>query len=370
MSSDDTSIEPDPVVRTALQLRPVPEHGEAFWEVLERLVGHEAAGQTVGSPASDLESSIPADATRAAASSVVDLHDHPSLGLVPPALRRRSNALAAIAAVAAAAMVVVAGATLIRERSGRVDTADVAAPAGQTSTTVVSSISTLTSSAQVGSEEADLSSEAVRAWVAALAESDADAAWASMGPSSKQHLGTRAAFDELMTGLAEGFGAWSAATPDRVLVTPVEVEGDGSLLIVTLVGEVEQDGVRQRRADAFAVRLADGEAQVEPFDAAGQVEMVVPDGSSDTGEALEGDELVVVVPAGAAAPIVRLDDGDALVCGKSPGTELTELDAVSGQRCSFAPQGGIEPGNRVLTVAFTTHDGALISAQSAMFVAA
>ena len=45
-----------------------------------------------------------------------------------------------------------------------------------------------------------------------------------------------------MTDLAEGYGAWSAAEPDDVLVTPVAADDDGTIAVVTLIGTVEQEG--------------------------------------------------------------------------------------------------------------------------------
>ena len=48
-----------------------------------------------------------------------------------------------------------------------------------------------------------------------------------------------------MTDLAEGYGAWSAAEPDDVLVTPVAAGDEGTIAVVTLVGTVEQEGTAQ-----------------------------------------------------------------------------------------------------------------------------
>jgi hypothetical protein len=84
----------------------------------------------------------------------------------------------------------------------------------------------------------------------------------------------------------------------------------------------------------------------------------------------EDDDLVVVVPRGVGAPMIRLDDGQTLVCGEAEGTELTELETAPGQRCSYHPDGGIEPGQRVFTVAFLSPDGTGISAEAVLFEAA
>ena len=64
----------------------------------------------------------------------------------------------------------------------------------------------------------------------------------AMGDVSQAHFGSQAEFEDLMTDLAEGYGAWSAAEPDEVLVTPVAAGDDGTIAVVTLLGTVEQEG--------------------------------------------------------------------------------------------------------------------------------
>jgi hypothetical protein len=367
MTTDDAPVEADPVVRTALQLLPVPPHGDDFWVELDRAIT--AAGVAEPAAAAGAARPLVAGEPDGAATPVVELQPDHALGIVPPSLRRRSNALAALAAVAAAVLVVVAGTTLIRQRNGDVDTTEVAGTAPEATTLALPS-TTLLSAPTVSGEDDERSSDAVLAWLAALGEGDGDAAWDAMGPGAKGHLGTRAAFDDMMSALAEGFGAWAAATPDQVLVTPMSSTDDTTLVIVTLVGEVEQEGTRQERADSFAVRLVDGKAELEPFDAAGEVEVVVPDGVPGSVRTLDGDELVVVIPQGADAPVIRIDDGPAVVCGEAPGTELTDLDGAPGRRCEIAPDGGIPSGRRLLTVAFSAPDSGAISTESVLFDAA
>src|SRR3546814_20309150 len=138
------------------------------------------------------------------------------------------------------------------------------------------------------------------------------------------------------------------------------------------VGTIAPEGMTETRADAFPVRITGGTAEPEPFAFAGEIEFVVPAGIPEGGTrpVIEDDELVVVVPEGVSAPIVRLDDGEAMVCGEAPGTELTELDQASGQRCAISPDGGIPAGQRVLTAAYATPDGGATPAQPVPFPSA
>jgi hypothetical protein len=365
---------PDSFVRTALQLLPVPDHGDTFWTELDALLDAEPhladePALAVGPTATTVDPPVDARPTRV--HPVLELVPDGSQRLVPPALRRRSNAVLTAVAVAAGLMVVVAGTNLVRQRADTVSTTELADSAEDPKGDIVSSTST--SVATIVGHDADVPTDAVMTWVAALAAGDTEAAWASMGPASQAHFGSPSAFAAEDSSLAEGYGAWSGVTPDRVLVTPVASGDDGVMVVVTLVGDVSQEGTMQPRADAFPVRIVDGAAHVEPFAFAGELEVVVPEPvpAGGTRPVVSSDDaLVVVVPRGVDAPTIRLDDGSTLICGESEGTDLTELDGAPGQRCSYQPDGGIPAGQRVFTVAFLSPDGSDISAESVLFEAA
>ena len=366
MTADDDRVLPDPYVRTALQLLPVPSHGDDFWEALSLALDAEPGPAMAEQP-------VPVDPP--APTAVVELVPTRALGLVPPGVRRRSNVVLSAVAVAAAVMVVVAVTTLVRDRS---DTTaeretELADAAGEDPQDVQLTSTSTSLTTQTGPNSRELPTTAVLAWVGALSSGDIDSAWTAIGPASQDYWGSKAAFNAERSGLAEGYGAWSATTPDEVHITSLTASGDGEVVVVTLVGTVDQEGTRQRRADAFPVRVVHGEARLEPFAFAGELEIVVPAPVTDGGTrpiVQVDDELVVVVPRGVEAPVIRLDDGETLVCGQAEGTELTELEEAPGQRCSYQPEGGIAPGVRVLTVAFLSPDGTGISAEAVLFEAA
>lgn len=373
----ESSELPDPIVRTALQLLPVPDHGETFWTELDALLDAEPPRQ-VEEPALAVGPAVRTEASAAATAvgsramgRVAQLEPDPSLRIVPPTLRRRSNVALTAVAVAAALTVVVAGTNLVRQRADTGVGLTELANGGDSQRSQL--VSSTTSIATISDQDASAPKEAVLTWVAALGQGDMEAAWASMGSASQDHFGSESAFESEVANMAGAYGAWSAATPNDVIVTPVGPAADGVLVVVTLVGTVSQGGTKQERADAFPVRIVDGTAHVEPFAFAGEVEVVVPEPVSTAGTrpvVRSDDKLVVVVPRGVEAPMIRLDDGDTLVCGESAGTELTELDGAPGQRCSYQPDGGIPAGTRVLTVAFASPDGSGISAESVLFEAA
>lgn len=379
--SDGAPVGPDPIVQTALQLLPVPDHGPAFWDELDAQLELEAPLHR--EPPLERRVTPPPSVEPALAAGPQLLPDgavHAPRGprpsrplpgragraapgtadLLPPALRRRSNAVLAAVALVAAIVVLVAGATLVRERSlGQTDGAAADGSADRSTTT------TARDAAADGAPE-----RAVLEWVRALGAEDMATAWAALGPASQAHFGSRAAFDQERSALAEGYGAWADAAPDRVIVTPVPSGGEAVLVVVTLVGTVHQEGATVRRADAIPVRLADGSAVVEPFAFAGEVDITVP-GPARRGAELPlvqaDDELVVTVPRGVIAPTIRIDGHDPVVCGDDPTTALTEPPDAPGQRCTYRPDQGLEAGRRVLTVAFASPDGSMVSARSVLF---
>jgi len=367
--SDDARVEPDPIVQTALQLLPVPDHGPAFWAQLEAQLevqlGREPPEVVPVEPAlaagPPLSATVPAAAaTRPDRSSRPRPAPVPTTRLVPPTLRRRSNLLLAAVAVTAAIIVLVAAATLVRDRSlSDLDTTSAGGSTDRATTTTTPD------------REVDGAPErAVLAWVGALGAGDMATAWEALGPASQAHFGSRPAFDQERSALAEGYGAWATSTPDHVIVTPVPSGGQAVLVIVTLVGTVRQEGSSVRRADAIPVRLADGAAVVEPFAFAGEIEVSVP-GPAGRADELPlvhtDDELVVTVPRGVDAPTVRIDRREPVVCGDDATTALTEPSDAPGQQCSYHPEGGLEPGRRVLTVAIASSDGSMVSARSVLF---
>ena len=364
MTSDDP-VQPDPIVRTALQLLPIPPHEPSFWSDLETALDAEAP-PTVASAAPP----GPGATIAAPAAAVVELV--PDRALVPAGVRRRSNVVLSAVAVAAAVMVVVAGTALVRQRGGTdTDPTELADEAGDPLDTELTSTSTAGTSRSTltGTGEGSVPTSAVLAWLDALGAGDTDAAWAALGPASQAHFGSKSAFSAEGTALAEGYGAWSAASPDAVYVTSLVASGDGEVVIVTLVGTLEQEGVAQERADAFPVRVVDGRARLEPFAFAGELEIVVPEPvpAGGTRSVVHDDEVVVVVPRGIDAPMVRLDDGETLVCGEAAGTEPHGARGAPGQRCSYLPAGRARSrGEHTLTVAFLGPTAPSISAESVL----
>jgi hypothetical protein len=366
----------DAIVRTALQLLPVPPHGDAFWARLEQSLDAADAPVAEASGRDRRAALVPmggdAEAAGAGAPTVLELERDGSLALVPPALRRTSNAVLLALAAAAVVVVALAGNTLLEQREGTTISSaggDAEASADLEALVKDAQPETATPSTMSADGE-DASRAAVLAWVADLGSGDAAAAWAAMGESSKAHFGSQAAFEGELSALAEGYGAWSATDPEEVVVTPILSDDDGTIAVVTLMGTVQQEGSTHRRAEAFPVRIVDGEVRLEPFAFAGELELVVPEGLREEPTVGSGEELVIVVPSGADAPVLRLDSGEPVICGRAEGTELTPLEGVDAQRCSYLPEGGISPGHHTFTAAFLGGDGASISAEALLFEAA
>lgn len=358
MSDHDAPMR-DRVVETALRLLPIPDHQPGFWDRLDARLAEEAPTRTAPPPAAPAVEE-PADPDTAAVP-IVALE--PELRVIPAAMRRPSNLVLSALAVAAAVVVVVAGSALLRSRTGG-EAPDEHADPKATALQAPEAADPEPPGPLVATDDPE--AQVVVDWVQALAAGDVDTAWSLLGPGSQARWGSRDAFAAERTAFAEGYGAWAAGTADQVLVTPLV---DGSLAVVTLVGVIDQEGARQARADAFPIRRVAGDLRVELHAEVGPVELVVPDdpAADGTPAAVERDaELVVVVPAGAGAPVLRVDDGPVVTCGTSPGTELTELEGGTGRRCGYRP-GSLASGEHVLTVAVWTGDGSAVTARSVRF---
>ena len=366
-------IEPDHVTQTALRLLPIPPHGETFWDDLERAIDARPAAT---GPVFVLPERT--DQQRGLERVEIERAIDDALALVPPALRRRSNAVVLAAAAAAVVMVVFAGSSLVRERTDDdqvllASTGAATGASGALNALVDEAHPASSTPVTLSAKHEAASTDAVAAWVDAVHAGDAEDAWLAMGPASQDHFGSQAAFGEQLAELDRGLGDWSEVDLNDVLVTPVLSSDEGTVAVVTLVGTTETLGESQPEAQAFPVRILDGVVVLEPFAPAGELELVVPEPLSESGtrDPVEhGDELVIVVPQGVEAPILRLDDGDTVVCGEAEGTELRAMDDLPMQRCSYLPTAGIASGEHTLTVAFLGADGLSISAEALLFEAA
>lgn len=369
---NDAAPPADNLVRIALQRLPIPDHGEAFWSDLGVALDAEAVSRAAPAAAPRIPEVAPVGGDTSPGL-VVELE--PVTALVPPAMRRASNAVLVALAAAAVLVVGLAGRSLLESRNDTQSPAtdDVAAPSAALEGLVADAkpgASTLTT---LSSDTQDLTAEAVLAWVDDLEQGRADAAWSAMGTTSQAHFGSPAAFEQQIGTLAADLGGWSGDRPDSVLVTPVAVGDQGTMAMVTLIATVPTEGGTVHQVRAVPVRIDGDSVTVEPFAAAGPFEVVVPEVDRDgepTAPLAADEALVIVVPTGADAPVLRLDDQEPIVCGEGPGTELTELEDVSGQRCAYLPRGGFTRGEHTLTMGFVGSRGTAISAQCVLFEAA
>ena len=362
-------VPPDGMIRTALQRLPVPAHADDFWARLDAsLDGGDGAPHPIAAAARTVfvEPSAPIPSS-------VEPSRAPVLALVPSALRRTSNVVLLAVAATAVAVVALAGRALLDGRDGtRQVTADGQADGAADLNVLVPRPELDAASSPLSGEDEDASSTAVLAWIDDLRTGRAEDAWEAMGAGSQAHFGSLAGFEAELASVAEEHGGWSSQ-PEQVFVTPLRAGEEGTIVVVTLVGTVTVDGEATTAAHALPVRLVDGVAHLEPYAPAGEPEVVVPARSTadpQPAPVASGEELVVVVPEGAEAPVLRLDDEAPVVCGDAEGTELVLLEELPGQRCSYLPTRGLEAGAHTLTVAFMGSDGTSVSARSLVFEAA
>ena len=211
MSDDDLGpdVEPDGFVRTALQLLPIPAHDDDFWVRLDAALDAEGAlpeprGTLVAAPppsdADGAERRSPSSIRRSRwCRPPSDARPTPCSRWSPPRPSWWWPSPAPPCWTTSAA-----------PRSARLTRRPT--PPSRPSCRTPSPRGTVTT---LPAAREDESSEAVLQWVDDLGEGDSEAAWAAMGEESQAHVGSEAEFEGLMTDLAEGYGAWSAASPTR-----------------------------------------------------------------------------------------------------------------------------------------------------------
>lgn len=146
---------------------------------------------------------------------------------------------------------------------------------------------------------------AVAAWIKTLADGAADASWALVAPASQEIIGGRSGYDDVFTGLTEGFGAWATATDPNGEGSPwVFVnEVDDQLFVVTLAGTVTQEGTTAVRAASIPVVVLDDTMAVQPFLRLDPVQWAEPPFSAEPWALAPGTTVTIEVPG--APPVVR-----------------------------------------------------------------
>ena len=301
----------------------------------------------------------------------------PRSALVPPALRRTSNGV--LLAVAAAAVVVVrhrrhhppgrpgrcrAG---VRRRAGG---ADARAP----SSTTPSPRATLATPMSAASEDA--STDAVLAWVDDLDAGDADARLDGHGPTSQAHFGSQAEFEAAHDRPGRGLRRLVGGRARRRPRHPGRVErrrapspwSRWSAPWTRTAGQHRGRGLpgaaRRRRRGPRALRARPARSRWwSPSRRS-------VDGATRSRSA-SGEELVVVVPSGVAAPRAPPRRRRHRGLRRAPRAPSSPSSTGSpGQRCAYLPTAGSAAGEHTLTMAFLGSDGASISAESVLFEAA
>ena len=224
----------------------------------------------------------------------------------------------------------------------------------------------------VGGRARTTSSEAVLAWVDDLGAGDADAAWDAMGAGLAGPLRlagrVRGPDDRSGRGLRRLVGRRARRGPRH----PVAAGDDGTVAVVTLLGTVEQEGTAQARADAFPVRIVDGDVVLEPFASAGDLEVVIPEPVSDDGAELGAGRhrrgaRVRAARRRRGARCSRSTAATPSSAARPRAPSCSDLDQSDGQRCAYLPEGGFEAGDHTVTIAFLGPGGDSITAESIHF---
>ncbi|MGH9183346.1 MAG: hypothetical protein ACRDZ9_05970 [Acidimicrobiales bacterium] len=246
-----------------------------------------------------------------------------------------------LAAAAVVAAVLVAGIT------SRDDVVDVA-PADDPALAPTSTPTTTTPPPTGPSARAQ---DAARRWVQGVRAGDVDAGWAMLGPQSRDSIGGRAAFEDLMaSALPEAWGPWASA--EGLVLSAVPLAPPEEVWLVTFTGAMAQESGPRRQALPLAVRVTGGATVVEPFVPGPALDLIglrpEPDGSPDVAR---GAPIGVRVDADAAAFVVAID-GRAV-----PGSSL-ERDG-EGTVVSVRPEPPLPRGDHTITVGFMTPSGSI-----------
>jgi hypothetical protein len=276
-----------------------------------------------------------------------------------PRYRRRRIVAGAVAAAAAVLIAVVAGAALRDDRDdvriGPITPPDSSQP---TTTTLGEDQSSGTTAPDGAITPSDNHVAAAAAWVRSIDAGDADAAWALVGEQSRDSIGGRAAFDDLMaSALREGWGAWEQ---DGVTVSAAEVTPTGNppVWLISFHGVIAQEGDTAFRSAALLVTQEGERYVVEPFLPGASIGLIeLPPGAT----VAAGDPIRLAAEADALGLVVLID-------GLQQPETAIERDGA-GTATAVIPGPELEPGEHAIAVGMVTASGTFTVASATFTVA-
>jgi hypothetical protein len=318
MSADER----DDVVARALGSLPVPEHRPGFWERVDGAMEAIDAQQGTGGQHGQ---GPEVDATATA-----EVHD---LTAAARRFPRRYQMLSAAAVVA----VVLAGVAVLDRGTGRKSEG-------------VDRLGDSTTPTNVGRPDTRQLG-AVQDWSRAIDDGDAERAWDLMGPDSQAYLRAQGGWDRMVAEMAEGaHAAWSRTENVRWEARQL----DPASAVVTASGELELEGMREYRTEAYPVVTdAKGVWKVEPFafgPGDSDAEFVNPP-LGENGLGGVGPEAVIEVDVISGSKVFVFLDGGGLESMKKQGE----------RRWSYDPPGRLSNGTHQVIVVtrgatwFTAH---------------
>lgn len=212
-------------------------------------------------------------------------------------------------------------------------------------------------------------------FLAAAAESDAAAMWNLMSDEARARFGDFDAFEEFAVEVnAETLGAWASATRTGMGFEGIELPTDEAGILVTVFGEVTQEGTTRPSQLIMPMRLSgSGENATVEIEAFTQEQFEVS-ATVDRGDRVASpvspvDPLRVTrrpadtvyearTPGAASAARINLVyefDEPAMPVAPAP----TELEVTADESVArWQPEGAL-PGNYMLVVAFVAEGGAI-----------
>jgi hypothetical protein len=208
---------------------------------------------------------------------------------------------------------------------------------------------------------------AVTKWLGAVAAGDHRAAWATLGPASRNKMGSFEAFRQLASGDYQGTWARWAGVEADLYLTPAGSSDEGSVVVVTMVGEVSQEGSPPAvDAQTLVVRVRGDNVRVEPEIGQYSVDLITPEAPQPVDPAVA----VAAVPADVVfeAEVTKSVSTYFDIVDQGLGHEgkFDDRNPAGLRTSSWDPSASLPPGQHILTV-YSIASGGPIDATALIF---
>jgi hypothetical protein len=208
---------------------------------------------------------------------------------------------------------------------------------------------------------------AVLEWLDAIAAHDYRSAWQMLGPATRSKMGSFQAFESVASSDYRGiWGRWAGAAAD-LYQTPAGSSDEGSLVVVTMVAEVAQEGSKPALdAQTLVVGVTGDRVRIEPEIGQYPIQLITPQAPQPVDPAVARTPVSPDVVFEAEVTKTRGTYFDVVDLSLGHVGKLDDRNPAGLRRTTWNPSSPLPAGRHILTV-YSISSGGPVESTAVIF---